>query len=70
MDSPTTTHRLIVLKELAGNPAPELGALQTLLYPHASTIMGGWILLWSLVAWYLITKLIGILYQAHMARKD
>ena len=68
MNTSTTTPQYIVLKELAGNPPPELGTLQTMIYPHAGTIMGGWILLWTLVAWYMLTKLISLVYRTYGPR--
>lgn len=46
MDTSQKTLPLIELKELAGNDAPELNAMQRALVPHVDIITGIWWALW------------------------
>lgn len=48
MESATPT--LIVLKELAGNPPPELNAMQELLLPYTDVLTMFWISVWIVTA--------------------
>ncbi len=45
---------LIVLKELAGNPRPELNAIQQLLAPHTEFLVTLWISVWVMTAIILV----------------
>jgi hypothetical protein len=44
METATTTY--IILRELAGNPPPQLNAIQLLLAPHIDTITALWTAAW------------------------
>ncbi len=55
MDQATTT--FIVLKELAGNPPPQLNAIQKMLAPHIELLTTLWISIWVVTAIVLVVKL-------------
>jgi hypothetical protein len=56
MENATTTY--IVLKELYGNPPPQLGAIQEILVPHLDFLTSAWISIWVVTAVIVLLRLI------------
>ena len=50
------TSSYIVLKELAGNPPPELNTIQKILAPHSVALAHMWIALWVATALVLVYR--------------
>lgn len=66
MEPATTT--LIVLKELAGNPPPQLNTIQKILAPHIDLLTNVWISVWIVTAIVLFLQLIHA-YKNHRRNK-
>jgi hypothetical protein len=54
----TSTHGLIILKELEGNAPTHLDPLQQMLEPHIQTLTLFWVALWFATLAFVISKLV------------
>jgi hypothetical protein len=58
---------LIVLKELAGHPVPQLDPIQQFLAAHYPLVQGAWIALWCMTS---IVVLANLWYEYKAQKKD